>query len=266
MKLKQRVIITGSMFLVMTTIFLIGVQLGSKPEKPEKAVKGEERDTRRVKLPNIPGVADYMVDERVNNPHNQDRQAVVDSLLARYNRSKGLLALPRGPPPLNDGKNPNRLRNLDAFDRQWEEAHRRLQQTTPPEKRPDMFDKLQGGRDGLSELAHQRLVELIQSDKHKFMIPPELDTPSAQNGGKSPDFVNERNPRVSERNPWNIWHSWVQQNQFYPEDIFFSEEMNSILHAMATYPIRSFDVGHRGTQLKATMFLREQKTVFKPMR
>ena len=262
MKLKQRVIITGSLFLVMTTLFLIGVQLGSKPEGPEKAGKGEGRDTRRVKLPNIPGAADYMVDERVNNPHNQDRQAVVDSLLARYNRSKGLLALPQGPPRLNDRKNPNHLRNLDAIDKQWEEVHRRLQQRTQPEKRPDILEQLPGGKHGWE----QHLNEIMQNERHKFMIPPELDTPLAQNGGKTPDGSDEVIARASERNPWSIWHSWVQQDQFYPEDAFFSKEMNSILRAMATYPIKSFDVGHRGTQLKATMYLGEQKTVFKPMR
>lgn len=266
MKLKQRVIITGSLFSVMTTLFLIGVLLGSKPEGPEKAGKGEERDTRRVKLPNIPGAADYIVDERVNNPHNLDRQAVVDSLLARYNRSKGLPALPQGPPRLNDRRNPNRLRNLDAIDRQWEEAHRRLQQRVQPDKRPDKLDKLPGGKDSWEQIVQQRLHEVQQNEMHKFMIPPELDTPLAHNVGKFPDDSNEVIARPRERNPWSIWHSWVQQDQFYPGDAFFSDEMNSILHAMATYPIKSFDVGHRGTQLKATMYLGEQKTVFKPMR
>ena len=71
---------------------------------------------------------------------------------------------------------------------------------------------------------------------------------------------------LSSKEPWTTWHMWVKQDQFYPEDMFWSPEMSSILNAMATYPITSFDVGHRGTQLKASVLLGTQKAVFKPMR
>ena len=52
----------------------------------------------------------------------------------------------------------------------------------------------------------------------------------------------------------------------YPQDAFYSEEMNHILAVMATAPITSFGVGHKGTQLKATAMLGAQRTVFKPKR
>ena len=71
---------------------------------------------------------------------------------------------------------------------------------------------------------------------------------------------------VAKRDPWEIWQSWVKPNYLYPEDAFWSDEMNHILRTMATAPITQFGVGHKGTQLKATLMLDKQRTAFKPQR
>ena len=43
--------------------------------------------------------------------------------------------------------------------------------------------------------------------------------------------------------------------------------MDNILVALASSPVTQFDLGHRGTQLKATLYLEGgQRTVFKPKR
>ena len=75
------------------------------------------------------------------------------------------------------------------------------------------------------------------------------------------------NATTPQKDPWMIWASWVKPKVFYSPDVFWSEEMNSILHALATSPVTSLELGHRGTQLKATMYLQgDQRTVFKPKR
>ena len=73
-------------------------------------------------------------------------------------------------------------------------------------------------------------------------------------------------PEVAQKDPWEIWKGWVKPDYLYPEGAFWSDEMNYILNAMATAPITSFGVGHKGTQLKASLFLGKQRTAFKPMR
>ena len=66
---------------------------------------------------------------------------------------------------------------------------------------------------------------------------------------------------------WNQWLKWVRNESLYPQGAFWSPEMNGILQSLATAPVTSFGLGHKGTQLKATMHLAGgQKTVFKPMR
>jgi hypothetical protein len=73
-------------------------------------------------------------------------------------------------------------------------------------------------------------------------------------------------PLVASKDPWSIWEGWVRPDYLYPAGAFYSEEMNHILNVMATAPITSFGVGHKGTQLKATAMLGAQRTVFKPKR
>ena len=67
-------------------------------------------------------------------------------------------------------------------------------------------------------------------------------------------------------NPWSVWERWVTQDHFYPEGAFYSSEMNQILETLATSQVTELGLGYKGTQLKATMMLGGQKTVFKPKR
>ena len=275
MKLKQRAIMTGSLFLVMTTLFLVGMLLSSRPEGAEESVGNkEERDKRRIKLPDIPGVRDYIVDQRINNPGNKDRQAVADALMARYNRSRGLPVAQRG--QLQVGDHINKDKNPDSLRKDWEwDVKRRLQQNPRHDKPSDVLDKLPRGAELLNVLAQQRSDKVA---KDQFVLPAQKEDTSNQfpegigklspesNGVIKAGAENESPLREGERDPWQVWHSWVKQDQFYPEDVFWSKEMNSILHAMATYPITLFDVGHKGTQLKASMLLDKQRTAFKPKR
>lgn len=77
----------------------------------------------------------------------------------------------------------------------------------------------------------------------------------------------EASPSPSESSdPWEIWREWVEPDSLYPIGAFHSSEMNHILITMATSPITSFDLGYKGTQLKATALLGQQRTVFKPKR
>lgn len=71
---------------------------------------------------------------------------------------------------------------------------------------------------------------------------------------------------VSRQDPWKIWSQWVKPDHLYPEDKFYSDEMNHILNTMATAQLTSFGLGYKGTQLKASMMLGKQRTVFKPKR
>ena len=248
MKLKNRIAVTGSLFVVMSTLFLVGVQLGSGPEATPKTEPVKERTAApRVELPKVAGVAEHKVSERMKNLGSPERQAVLDSVMALHNRS--LPALPRGPPRLDESKLLDHLRNFGNFGK--EVVTQRI---------------LGKGMDAV----HRELIRFPELSKtplksrdkeHRFQIPSEL---AKVKSPQKPD--NQFLSFGQERDPWNIWESWVQKDSFYPEDALFSDEMNSILRAMATQPIKSFDVGHRGTQLKATMFLGKQKTVFKPMR
>lgn len=71
---------------------------------------------------------------------------------------------------------------------------------------------------------------------------------------------------VSRKDPWTVWRGWVTADYLYPVNAFYSSDMNHILSAMASYPITSWGVGHKGTQLKATAMLGAQRVVFKPKR
>ena len=250
MKLKQRALVTGSMFLGMGALFLIGLLLSTRPENTP------QKDKQRA-LPDIPGVPDYVLDERVNNPGNEDKVAVVDSLIARHNRSRGI-------PDQRKGRN---RKNLDDLE-QARDRKRRLQQKLESFKSTDELEKMPRGPELLNELVLQKL-----SPKDQVALQHQRNITKIRDGELKKEMQDEsidieyENPLAAgERDPWKVWHSWVKQDHFYPEEAFFSEEMNSILHAMATYPITSFDVGHRGTQLKVSMFFGQQRTAFKPMR
>ena len=72
---------------------------------------------------------------------------------------------------------------------------------------------------------------------------------------------------LSVTSAWHVWRTWPQSNELYTEKQFNSSEMRDILHHMATTSIIRFDVGYKGTQLKALVELEGgQLAVFKPKR
>ena len=144
------------------------------------------------------------------------------------------------------------------------ERNRRLQQKVDDRNR-DELEKQPRGPDSKELPVQWSPKEGHDISDPQFELPAEI---VEEEGGLGDKEVGEKRVRVGEeeRDPWKVWQSWVRQDHFYPEDAFWSEDMNSILNAMATYPITSFDVGHRGTQLKVSMLLGEQRTAFKPMR
>ena len=231
---------TGSLFLGLFALLLVGLLLGHKPDDSENA---PVRNKPRVKLPDIPGV---LPDERVNNPNNNDRQAVADGLIAIHNRSRDLSKVLH---------RRDKLELNDMFE-QAKDRNRRLQQKLESNS-TESVDKHPRQPDLLKAMAQQ------DADVHAAK-----DTQPSQKDDDRPHEVMETqaSPENGKRDPWKIWHSWVKQDEFYPRDAFWSEEMNTILRAMGTYPITSFGVGHKGTQLKVSMFLDKQRTAFKPMR
>lgn len=73
--------------------------------------------------------------------------------------------------------------------------------------------------------------------------------------------------KLSITSAWRVWRTWPHSKELFSEKQFYSNEMASILHHMATAPIVRFDVGYRGTQLKALVELDGgQLAVFKPKR
>ena len=72
---------------------------------------------------------------------------------------------------------------------------------------------------------------------------------------------------LSVTSAWHVWRTWPQSHELYTEKQFNSSEMRNILHHMSTASIMRFDVGYKGTQLKALVELKGgQLAVFKPKR
>ena len=200
MKLKQRVIVTGSIFLTMVALFTIGLQLNWP--QPESA-----------KRPPPP-------------PQDNKPQGVVKSSESRPPSSEKrerfvAPAWPVNVPGLPEGFNMSRL---------------------------DI---------GRLPMGPRRVLE------QKFRgVPPDLINMPHPPRGKMMSVPAD----VAELNPWAIWRGWVEKDALYPQDMFYSDEMNHILTSMATGNITSFGLGTKGTQLKATAMLGDQRTVFKPKR
>ena len=247
MKLKQRVIVTGSLFLTMVTLFMIGIHLSwpgtdLQKEQPRDTVSASKRvplppptslSNRRSKLryrierehypvPKPPDFAEFAkkMNRSFRSPFSNMSDPLLESLQQRLNQSLSM----RGPPPrIGNMGNPPSL-NFNVLPDFVREKIRNLhQEETPPPS---------------SVAAATTVVS------HDNVIPDE----------------------VAKRDPWEIWQSWVKPNYLYPEDAFWSDEMNHILRTMATAPITQFGVGHKGTQLKATLMLDKQRTAFKPQR
>ena len=119
---------------------------------------------------------------------------------------------------------------------------------------------------------------VIKSDEFlQIILNKESDELTSNKPVSSPMVVYKRKLNQSAANTgirtlsvtsvWHVWRTWPQTNELYTEKQFNSSEMRDILHHMATAPIVRFDVGHKGTQLKALVELEGgQLTVFKPKR
>lgn len=187
MKLKQRVIVTGSLFLTMVSLFTIGMQL--------------------------------------NWPAEKDKES---------------------PPSTPDSKAPTTIKPIAV------QIHTPSKSYRPPFLPPSLPINLTDLRivpwpRGPRRMLDERLEGLLRSHRRGGL---ELSVP----------------PEIAELNPWGIWRGWVEENTLYPQEAFYSDEMNHILATMATANITSFGVGVKGTQLKATAMLGNQRTVFKPKR
>ena len=287
MKLKQRVIVTSSLFLTMTTLFIIGIYLGTPPPEDPKHLQQtqreeEEENDQRVKGPEepkksnqrfhrveLPPLEELEKDPRFKSMRNHD------DLLRAYNARLNHSRRVEGPPPIPMDRN----------------LLHRASDSLPHEVPPEVLDKLSeaaqlGMRNNwpvedVNRIARHRLPdfnEQLPRDDNIRRIPPEVSkaTPlqdqkrvegTEAEGVQEPiKLPNKVSPDVAQKVPWMIWQQWVKSDYLYPKDAFWSEDMNHIINSMATAPITSFGFGSKGTQLKASMQLGIQKTVFKPMR
>ena len=251
MKLKQRVVVTGTLFLGMTLFFLVGIFLGSSREDAGTATLGGNR--RRTDPLGI-----------------QDHGVSKEQVVARYNRSRDVPSHGRRSHELQgEGKETNRrlqqkldLKSSDEVEKQPRETEFEKKKEEQEEEAVERgLDRVNGVSDDRFRLPHEVVDEGEGEGGRR-----EGEGEDGEREGGRREGEGEDGEREGGSDPWKIWQSWVKQDHFYPEDAFWSEEMNSILRAMATYPISSFDVGHRGTQLKASMFLGNQRTAFKPKR
>ena len=226
MKLKQRVIVTGSLFLTMVLLFTIGMHL-SWPEATER----DKQQPRSSSPDNQPQVKQPHFDVHTPNSNGSKKPSFVPP--------SPPLHLPHLPPGLN-------LSDLGLGPR---------------------------GGGGLGGWPPQPGPRRVLQDPLNMKLPQgggvRGKLPQGQGGGvRGNGRVDQLSvpAEIAELNPWAIWRGWVEENTLYPNEAFYSDEMNHILATMATADITSFGLGSRGTQLKATAMLGSQKTVFKPKR
>ena len=264
MKFKHRVIMTVSMLLAMVILFLVEIRLaaitGSGEDKQEKTeqkvadeenvVKGppaKERPPSNQNVPNIPYDPRFGLDM-----HHRRGEERLNRLLKRMNRT-GV----QGPPLPRDLilENLSKQKPFLTEDRNDRNSHLRNKSMIAeiPELNRDVINRaLKFKDDGLAKKLSETLNQLEDASD---------ELGNVDHVRKTAAPIKAR-PEVA----WEIWHKWVKPEYLYPEEAFWSDEMNQILNAMATAPITSFGVGHKGTQLKAMMMLGKQKTAFKPMR
>ena len=236
---------TAALFLGMAGFFLVGILFSTTREE----AAGPPAVGKRVEPPDI-------LQHRVKD---WGGEAAAGPLVAqRRNHSRDLVPSHQR----KDYEQPD-------LPEEGRERNRRLQQKLDLKSKDE--GERQPRRPDLPRELPQRSSEAAAVSEPQFKLPAKVVGEKVGGQGEA-DRRRLRGGEEGEeggaegRDPWKVWQSWVRQDYFYPDDAFWSDEMNSILHAMATYPIMSFDVGHRGTQLKASMFLGEQRTAFKPMR
>ena len=223
MKLKQRLVMFGTMFIVMIVIFMTGMSISSVNEQLAQSQAIEKETPATVhpsKAPDDPA-APAVLNNRIPN-------------LEALNKNSRLLLPPLARPDI--GHFPVRRKEDPRLQR---EEQARLPLHVVP-----LND---------SVVDHSLGVVIPSDGIHSNRVAQEV-------------FVDSVHPDVAKQDPWKIWKNWVRPDFLYPEGGFWSDEMSHILHSMATAPITSLGLGHRGTQLKASMMLGSQRTAFKPMR
>lgn len=122
---------------------------------------------------------------------------------------------------------------------------------------------------------YHELAVLNNSDFLQRIISKDKETDEKPTGSPMVVYKRKLNPlsnsnktkTLSVTDAWDVWRSWPHSTQLYTEQQFNSNEMRDILYHMVTAPIVRFDVGHKGTQLKALIELEGgQRAVFKPKR
>ena len=229
---------TGSLFLTMTSLFLIGMQLGAQPDIPQK-VRGKTSGGKQKPTPE---------ERRIKGPEE-------DSLLKlSHSNFPDVKKFPNFPKSLLDSprKDWNKGQSrMNAFNMLTLLAQRNLTGVKGLKGLPTRISRT------LDNIPERYIAEV---ERLRKLHPQSLHNDTVLQVGE------QLPPGVKQKNPWAIWERWVKPNYLYPEDAFWSHDMDYIIDAMATAPITSFGVGYKGTQLKATMFLGKQRTVFKPMR
>lgn len=273
MKLKQRVITTGALFLVMSTLFIIGTHLGWRSESAVNApdpVPPPTTDQRRRPEENEvlanrafgAGPRDRHADPRIiNGPRVPPRAPIPDlkSELERLGprRREDLLRAWR-----------NRTAGMDGRTDEFPFDGR----VPPQEMSRELLarlDEVRMGRNAALEKPDIPVVNEGVGDNRPQRVPEvNRQVPVEAQLKDAGDRLNRANGEVPEvmagSNPWEIWRRWVHEDRLYPEGMFRSERMNHILNSMATEQITSMGVGYKGTQLKASVMLGKQKAVFKP--
>ena len=264
MKLKQRVIMMASLTGTMSILFIIGIQLSTPVPGPEGNSGG-----------------DHQVEEpRFDKPLNRLQDS--NPLSWMDDKDKGRLVVVDGkkelhaPMALPGGVD---LRNVPRrFHPRVAENPVVLPRHRGSVKRPVIDNDSDLGKraDPLHREAVPRSDPTIKSaaetESHQ------TNSPEPHNGEQRSPLDNAAvklsrlnlkiPPDTARKDPWAIWQGWVKPDYLYPEGVFWSDEMNLILFSMATKPVTEFGVGHKGTQLKTSLLLgdEKQRTSFKPMR
>lgn len=126
-----------------------------------------------------------------------------------------------------------------------------------------------GPKEPLENLHIQRvdMLERVRTDMHRKVMRFLQEKAPLSNRNYESVFSSPPTEFPSPITVWKIWTDWVKPDVFYESKDFWSSNMSNILVALASSPVTQFDLGHRGTQLKATLYLEGgQRTVFKPKR
>lgn len=111
--------------------------------------------------------------------------------------------------------------------------------------------------------SYKRVKRTSESESHKSK------SNLKKNADSSKDYTKDKNGPTDYEfsDPWQIWSDMVKNRQLTPKENDENDDVGMILEALSYKPIIAAGIGHRGTQLKATLILEgHQRVVFKPMR